>query len=464
MATRDHAVVIGGGIAGLLAARAAADHYAHVTVFERDEVHGDASGLNEPRKAIPQGRHIHALLGRGKLILDELFPGMIDELAASGVPVGDFGTTCHWYFNGNRIAPVEAGLTCVAAGRPLLERTIRSRVQALANVTFRDGHEVTGLRHDSGAVRGVSTYDVHTSATEDVTADLVVDATGRTAGAARWLTELGYRAPAVDVVRMDLSYTTCDFAGPLPFDPIGDNIAIIPAATPASPRGAIFARLPDRYAVSLTGVLGDPAPRSHAEFLDYVKTLPVPEIWRAVADARPLAPPATFRFPESRRVRYDKLKDFPSGLLVIGDAFSAFNPVYGQGMTVAAMAAEYLRSYLGGTGEPRPRRFHRHLAHIVSAPWNMASGADLAYAGVRGHRTPATKIANAYVARMQDKAVTDPVLARQFLRVAGLVDSPMALFAPAVLSRTLLGWPRPVATLPTVTAVHPLDAEMPRSA
>lgn len=434
MTGHERAIVVGGSIAGLFAARVLADHYDRVVVLDRDTLDADPT---QPRRNVPQGHHIHALLGRGKLILDDLFPGLVEELEATGVPVGDFGMTCHWYFGGQRIQITEAGIACVAAGRPRLEAAVRARVCNLPNVVVRDQVEVTGLLTDPGRVVGARLLP-RGGGEEELLADLVVDASGRGSRLPTWLRAMGVDEPEVETVEMDLTYTTCDFEGPLDFDPIGDNIAIIPAATPDSPRGAIFARLPDRYAVSLTGILGDRPPRTHAEFLAFVESLPVPEIAKAVANARPLGEPHSFHFPASRRIRYDRVRNFPTGVLAVGDSFSAFNPVYAQGMTVAAMAAELLAEHLRAHLVPRPDRFHRQLARVVDVPWSLAAGADLGYAGVIGRRTPATRIGNAYITRLQGRAVTDPVLSRQFLRVAGLVDPPTALLRPGIMARTLL--------------------------
>jgi 2-polyprenyl-6-methoxyphenol hydroxylase-like FAD-dependent oxidoreductase len=439
---RDHAVVVGGSIAGLLAARVLADRYGTVTVVERDTL----TGAPQHRRAVPQGQHIHALLARGQQILDQLFPGFVQQLAAEGVPVGDFGTSLTWYFDGVPFRKAETGLTCVAAGRPLLEQRIRDRVAALATVKICDGHEVTGLLADSHR-RGVTGVRVHRVAEAEgeqrLSADLVVDAAGRGSRLPGWLADLGYPPPDRDTVKMQLVYTTCDFHGPLPYDPIGKDIALIPVATPGRPRGAIFARLPDRYAISLTGIAGDAPPRDREPFLEYVASLPVPEIRRAVAEAEPMGPPVSFRFPASTRIRYDRMRDFPAGLIVLGDAFSHFNPVYGQGMTVAALAADLLQRHLERHPVVRPREFLRDLGRVVSAPWNLAAGADLGFPAVEGRRTLATRFGNAYVSRLQRGATRDPLLSRAFLRVAGLVDPPAALFRPAVLAHTLTGERRP---------------------
>jgi 2-polyprenyl-6-methoxyphenol hydroxylase-like FAD-dependent oxidoreductase len=436
MSGRGHAVVVGGSIAGLLAARVVSEFYSTVTVVEREAI----SGAVAPRKAVPQGHHIHALLARGKQILDDLFPGLEKELEAEGVPVGDFGTSLSWYFDGTMLRKTETGLTCVAAGRPLLEQRIRDRVTQLPEVRVWDGAEVTGLVSDLRNTR-VTGVRVHRSAeaagVSTVDADLVIDATGRGSRLPVWLEDLGYPAPARDVVKMELVYTTCDFHGPLPIDPIGGDIALIPVATPRLPRGAIFARLADRYAISLTGIQGDRPPRERGPFLEYVKSLPVPEIYRSVVAAEPMGPPNSFHFPASIRNRYDRMKQFPDGLLVMGDAFSIFNPVYGQGMTVAAIAADLLRGHLERHPEVRPLTFLRTLSRAVDAPWNLAAGADLGFPAVEGRRTLVTRLGNAYISKLQRGATRDPLLSRTFLRVAGLVDPPTALLGPKVLARTL---------------------------
>ncbi|MEO7261241.1 MAG: FAD-dependent oxidoreductase [Jatrophihabitantaceae bacterium] len=431
----DHAVVLGGSIAGSLAARMLSDAYRHVTIIERDEIIGETG----PRRAIPQGHHIHALLARGKQIFDEIFPGFTEELVSLGVPIGDFGTSLSWYFNGKMIKKAETGLICVAAGRPLLEDRIRRRVQALSNVTIRQQTDVIGLvaTEDRGRITGVRVQSNADGGAEEVLlADLVVDATGRGSRTPKWLMDLGYPEVEEEKVKMDLTYTTCDFRGPLPYDPIGEDIAMLPVATPAIPRGAIFARLPDRYAVSLTGVLGDRPPTDHPGFLAYVESLPVPEIYKAVRDAEPMGPPVSFHFPASIRRHYERQSRHPEGLLVMGDAACVFNPVYGQGMSVAAIESLVLRKHLQ-SGPPRPRQYFRDLSAVIDAPWDMSAGADLGFPGVIGHRSLKSRMGNVYIPRLQSAAITDSTLSTAFLRAAGLVASPQTLMHPRVISRVL---------------------------
>jgi 2-polyprenyl-6-methoxyphenol hydroxylase-like FAD-dependent oxidoreductase len=431
----EHAVVLGGSIAGSLAARVLADTCEQVTVLDRD-VFPDVA---QPRHAVPQGHHIHALLARGQRVLEEIFPGFTNDLISRGVPVGDFGTSLSWYFNGEMIRKAHTGLVCVAAGRPLLEGYVRDRVRAMPNVTFRDRTDIRGLvaSADQRRITGVRVQGPDASAPEEVLdADLVVDTTGRGSRTPRWLQELGYGRVEEERVAMDLTYTTCDYRAPLPFDPIGEDIAIIPVATPAMPRGAIFARMPDRYAISLTGILGDRPPTDHAGFLDYVKSLPVPEIYQAARQAEPLGPPATFRFPASIRRRYERLPRLPEGLLAMGDAACVFNPVYAQGMTVAAIETLVLARHLAD-GPLQPARYFRDLARVIDPPWDMSAGADLGFKGTKGRRSLKVRMGNAYIPRLQAAAVTDGSLSAAFLRAAGLVDPPQALLRPGVVARVL---------------------------
>ncbi|HET6211147.1 MAG TPA: hypothetical protein VFD94_12225, partial [Jatrophihabitans sp.] len=361
------------------------------------------------------------------------------ELAANGVPVGDFGTSLSWYFKGRMIKKTETGLVCISAGRPLLEEEIRERVRALSNVRFLDQADIVGLiaSEDRQRITGVRIHQQAEGAAEQVLpADLVVDATGRGSRTPRWLTELGYPEVPEERVKIDLTYTTADFAA-LPFDPIGDGVGLVCVANPAQPRGGTLARIPGRYQLSLYGFLGDHAPTDRAGFLAYAKSLPVPEIYRAVEHAEMISEPVSMKFPADVRHHYEQMDRLPAGLLVVGDAACIFNPIYAQGMTVAAIGALVLRKHLDLGRPPQPRAFFRDLSGVIDAPWDMAAGGDLGFPGVQGKRTLKVRMGNSYIPMLQSAAVKDARLSDAFLRAAGLVDPPQALMRPGVISRVL---------------------------
>ena len=432
---QDHAVVLGGSVAGLLAARVLAESYPQVTVLDRDTL---ALGV-APRRGVPQGRHVHALLARGQLVLEELFPGLTDELADRGAPVGDMLGDARLLFGGHRLARAATGLRVVSASRPLLEDRIRARVRALATVRFAPPCDVAGLRAspDGRRVVGVRVLRrADASAGETIDADLVVDATGRGSRTPRWLASLGFEPPEEERVRVDVGYATRRYR--LPADALRGDLAYVHGPTPERPRGGALARLEgDTAMLTLFGMLGDHPPRDAAGFDGFARSLHFPDLHEVIAGAEPLDEPVGFRFPANMRRRYERLRNFPDGLVVFGDAFCSLNPIYGQGVTVAALQALALREHLQPRSLPGGRRVLRSLANVIDAPWELAVGADLSLPGVDGPRSTRRRVANAYMSRLLAAAAHDPQLAQAFVRVTGLIDPPEALLRPSTMLRIL---------------------------
>lgn len=431
----DRAVVLGGSMAGLLAARILADAYGEVLVVDRDKL----SGVTTPRRGVPQGNHVHGLLARGQQILEELFPGFTEGAIADGIPTADLGEL-RWYFNGTRLAPAATGLTCVSAARPVLEGHVRRRLAARPNVVFLEEHDIVGLvtTSDKGRVTGVRVQPHGPDSTEkELLAALVVDATGRGSRTPAWLEELGYQRPREDRIKISLSYTTRHYR--LPDESIlrGD-MSINPVSTPSHPRGAFFSRIENgRCVLSLTGVLGDSAPADPDGFLAFVQSLPVPDIYEVIKDAEPLDNPVSFRYPASVRRHYEELTRLPDRFLIMGDAACSFNPVYGQGMTVAALEALTLREHLKAGTPPPPLGFAKDIAKVIDVPWQISAGGDLAYPEVQAPRPLMVRVMNKYMAKLQVAATKDGAVTRTFMRVAGLVDPPQALMKPGMIARVM---------------------------
>jgi 2-polyprenyl-6-methoxyphenol hydroxylase-like FAD-dependent oxidoreductase len=396
---------------------------------------------------VPQGRHLHALLARGQQALEELFPGLTAELVAHGVPTGDVLGNGRWYLNGHRLGQTHTGLVALCASRPFLEGRVRGRVRALPNLRFLDACDLLGLATTPDGARVTGTRvrrRVEGGAEELLRADLVVDATGRGSRTPTWLEALGYPRPPTEQVRIGLGYATRTYR--LPPDPLGHDLGILHAPTPTHPRGgALLLVEGDRWMVTLAGMLGEYPPTDPDGFLAFARSLQFQDIHQAIRDGEPLDDPVGFRFPASVRHRYERLPRFPDGLLVVGDAVCSFNPIYGQGMSVAALEALALRRHLRRGVVPQPRRWFRELARVVDVPWEIAVGGDLAFPGVQGRRTTKLRLGNAYLARFHAAATRDADLAGVFMRVAGLVAPPRSLLRPGVAARVLRATLAPAA-------------------
>lgn len=430
-AKRTHAVVIGGSMAGLLAARVLADHFDRVTLLERDVLPEGAA----QRRGVPQGQHTHGLLAGGRQVLDRLFPGFSRELVARGALTGDIVRDVRWFFEGAPLARPASGMEGLMATRPLLESGVRGRVRAIPNVVVRDGCQVAEpvACATRDRVTGV------TLATGDVIdADLVVDATGRGSHAPEWLRTHGYDAAAEERVEIGLGYTTRFFRRDRRHLH-GDFGTVVPPTPDGKRGGVMVAQEGDRWTVTLIAHFVPPAPADLAGFLAFARTLPSPDIHDVISRAEPLGGAVTSRFPASIRRRYERLTRFPEGYVVIGDGICSFNPIYGQGMSSAALqAAELQKCLLAGDGQ-LAKRFFKAAGGVVDAPWTMAVGGDLRYVEVEGQRSGMVKFVNWYIGKLHIAAAGDPKVARAFHRVANLLDPPPSLMQPSIALRILQG-------------------------
>lgn len=432
-----HAVVIGASMSGLLAARVLADASDQVTVLERDGFPqaGDA------RKGVPQGRHAHLLLAKGRKILEDLFPGFSDELVEQGALAGDPSERLRFCIDGGRHRRVRSGLDGLFATRPFLEAHVRTRLLALPNVHAIERCDVDGLATsaDRRRVTGVRLRRDRAEGAEEVMdADLVVDAGGRGSRAPAWLDALGYPVPEEERVAVGVGYTS-RFYRRTPAELRGDwGILVAPAPDAALKRGgAMIAQEGDRWLVTLAGYFGDHAPADEAGFLAYAKSLWRPDVYEVIKDAEPLSDFATYKYAASQRRRYERLTRFPQGFLVFGDAICSFNPLYGQGMTVAAMEAATLRDCLAEGAARLPRRFLTRASTVVDVPWSIAVGGDLRLPEVEGRRTPMLRFLNWYIGKVQIAARQDPAVTLAFAKVNNLVAPPTTILHPRIALRVL---------------------------
>ncbi|WP_261566833.1 FAD-dependent oxidoreductase [Frankia gtarii] len=433
-----HAVVLGAGVGGLLAARVLTEHFERVSVLDRD----DLTDLPDPiaRRGVPQAGHLHALMDRGRQILEDLHPGLVAGLVDAGAPTSEALVGGRWYLQGRRVGPVSTGLTSVLASRPLLERELRRRTAALPGVRLLPRTAVVGLvgAAPGGAVTGVRIRAGDgDGAPRVLAAELVVDASGRNSRSLDWLAAAGHPTPPTSRVTVDLGYASRLYRR-RPEDLDGD-LSVIIATTPGLRGGGAAAVEGDRWIVTLAGLLGEHPPTDHDGFHAFARRLAAPDIAELIRAATPLGDAVPYRFRESVRRHFEALRRPPDGLVVVGDALCSFNPLYAQGMTVAAQQALVLRDCLrAGLGGGLPGRFYRAVGPVNDVAWDMAASSDLRYPAVVGRRTLRGRVTGSYAARAQRSAHRDPAVARTLMRVVHLTEPPAALLRPALAARVLV--------------------------
>ncbi|HKV60147.1 MAG TPA: FAD-dependent monooxygenase, partial [Ktedonobacteraceae bacterium] len=367
-----HALVIGGSMAGLLAARVLSEHFERVTIIERDHLIDDV----QSRKGVPQGRHVHALLAGGAAILGEYFPDLFAALAQDGaVPLNT--ADLHRYQLGGWVGTVPSPVKSLWQSRPFLEQHVRACLAARNNVHILDACEVTRLTMNDERITGVVLRHYSGEQREDeLAANLVVDASGRGSRAPRWLASLGYSQVEETGVKIDVGYASCIYRCPDPL-PTNWKVLFVFGTPPDDTRaGVIFPIEGGYWMVTLIGVLRDYPPDTATGFLDYAHSLAQPDVYEAIKEAEPITPIAVYKYSANRWRHYERLSRLPEGFIVMGDAVCSFNPVYGQGMSVAALEARTLdtclreqRIWTGNTQATSfPQRFQKAIARQIKNP------------------------------------------------------------------------------------------------
>ena len=443
--TYKHAVVIGSSIAGLTAARILTDHCEYVTIIERDI----APTTKEFRKGVPQARHPHILLKGGEQVLEDLFPGLRKELLDNGALPINMGCDMDWFMLGQWRKKFTSAIVNVTCSRPLLEAAIHSRLMVHPKVTFMQESEVVGLIVDDSETRvaGIRTRSRRDQKITKIEAELVVDASGRDSDAPRWLNALGFPAPKETSVTSKPGYETRIYAIPENFKGGWKAMYIQPSA-PNQTRGAIIVPMEgNRWHVTVFGMAGDYPANTEAGFLEFAQSLPDQRIYEAIKDATPLTEVWSFRRGENRLRHYEQLSRYLEGLLVFGDAVYALNPVYGQGMTVAALGAMEMDKCLREQESAQPdgdlsglaKSFQERLASVIAGPWQLATGEDRRW-NVDENIAPAdfpTRMIQNYMGKLFHVSLNDTSVTEAFFHVQQMLKPPTSLFRPDILWKVL---------------------------
>lgn len=439
-AVRDHAVVIGGSIAGLWTARILADHFDRVTVIDRDHF----PETPEARRGVPQGRQVHVLLIRGQQILDQLFPGLCAELESEDVSSIRWSEDTYSYgLTGKWNIPFSFGYQTMGCSRNLLEWHMRRRLAQNPKISFVEGRVVSALLSDDARTRvtGVRMEAVGAERAsvgeETLAADLVVDCSGRESRAPEWLKALGYEAPEEIVIDSHVGYAT-RFVQPSPSLNVPWKSLLIQSRSGNVSRSALIYPIERGQWTALMVAVNAPLPDTDESYLEFARSLPVPDAYDALKDAQMLTPIYRYQRTANQLRRYGSLARLPESFILIGDAVCAFNPVFGQGMSVSAMEALLLDQELRrGQDAGFALRFQKKVARLIAAPWQLATSEDARNLKTGESVSFATRLLSLYMGHLLAMVGTDEVVGRAFFDVMHLVRHPVTLFYPRIAVKIL---------------------------
>jgi flavin-dependent dehydrogenase len=448
------AVIIGGGIAGLLAARVLCEQFKQVIVIEKDNYPSHAG----PRNGTPQSNHIHVLLIKGKEILLKLFPRIEGKLVAKGAHILNLTNDVDYYVGTGYSIKFESNLTTIACTRQLLEHEIRNEIiERFPNVSILESTRATGLvvttdvKTGLNICKGVVVFSAGTNSEQTITGDLVVDTTGRESKTAEWLMKLGYDKPMETIVNSHIGYATCRFKPTiqqqLSFFPATDNYksilkpTIILTYPPLNPRmGVVYPVEGSSWLVGILGIGKHYPPTDKEGFLQYTKELETLDIYNMIKDSEIRGQIFGYRTTGSRQYHYEKMKVWPENFVTYGDSVSSFNPFYGQGITVACIEALTLDTTLNEHMKRKTnligfsRVFQKRVAKINSLPWQLGTSEDFRWSSTEGTKPNfITQYIQKYSNRVLLLTPRSKIAAKSFFEVMHMTRSPLILFHPLIL-------------------------------
>jgi 2-polyprenyl-6-methoxyphenol hydroxylase-like FAD-dependent oxidoreductase len=437
-ATTQHAIVIGAGMAGLMAAKALLNHFSHVTLVERDTL------PKEPdfRQGVPQARHGHVLLSKGQQILEQLFPGIDDEMATAGIPRIDWGKECSWLGMWGWLPHFESDLQTYLCSRIRLEWMVRQQLVKQPRLMLLEQCQIDRLLVNEAGSRVTGVVVRQQKQPEmQLIADLVVDTSGRNSSLPKWLKQMRYSAPTETKVTSFLGYASRWYERPTGYKADWKLLVIMAKPMAIKRGGMLLALEDDRWLLTLSGANHDYPPTDDAGFLDFARSLRSPLIYEAIKDAKPISPIYPYHRTENSWRHYEALDRFPDGIVVLGDAVCGFNPIYGQGMSTAALSVQLLDQLLQNHQGDRvgfSQKFQRELAQMLKDPWLMATSEDFRWDETEGEKPSLmTRFMHRYMDQVAKLALFDEEVYQTFVEVIHMLRSPSSLMHPKIALRVL---------------------------
>ncbi|MEH7302920.1 FAD-dependent oxidoreductase [Neobacillus drentensis] len=440
MSRKEKAVIIGGGISGKLAARVLSDFFQEVLIIERDQKPEGPL----PRKGVPQGEHIHALLHAGESGLESLFPGITEKFYSSGAIKINSTKDLAWFHHGVWKLRFDGEYSTILQTRPHLEWHIEQYIKRIPNVTVQYNQSVQNFlyKEKENIIVGVEVVD-RSGDTENILAELVVDASGVSGITSKWFEKLGIHIPETKA-KIGLSYISRTFQ-------LANNhdrdwaIKILYPNPPVEKIGGTISKVEgNRFLVTINGyhnVIDEKEIlKNNTGFLELAKKLPKLDIYEEIKDAVPLSSTSIYRVPQIVWRQYQQVKHFPEGLLVIGDTLCRINPVFGQGMSISVLEALALQRLFKNSDHSIKKlatTFHRQAARIISPIWNMVITEDFRYPETKGKKPLGLFIQQWYAKKIFLISSQNQYVYNSLYKVMNLIHPMTTLMHPRILKTVL---------------------------
>jgi len=420
------AVVMGGSIAGLLAARVLSDYFENVTIIERDNY----AENHKVRNGTPQANHIHLLLAKGKKIFQEFFPELEQDLMENGANKIDFLNDSKYLLPSGWAQRFDSGIITFTCTRTLLENTIRQQIQKIPKIKIEKKIHITSLISEK-----LNNVGLQTSDGKKIHADLIVDCTGRNTKTPSWLEDVGYLKPAETKVDSFVGYATRRYIPPKN-NRTWKMLVILNKPTTNPRTGVIYPIEDGKWLVGLYGIGKNYPPTDEQGFLEFTKNLENNDLYEALKDATPDSEIHGYKVQGSRKYHYEDMKRWPENFIVLGDAVAVFNPFYGQGMTSSALGAEVLGDMLkhGKMEKGFTRKFQKRLAKAISLPWILGTSEDMRWPTTIGKRPDMiTRMVQDHAQRVLLLGPKSSLATKSFLQMTHMIKSPVVIFHPLIL-------------------------------